>query len=72
MDSSHITDTVAKIMLQEILEHLEDDHLIDQYSELLEKRYGKPKGTIINYIFFEDLAVDEMIIQLNIDTITYL
>ena len=67
-----IDDVKAKQMLSEIFENVHDDHLISKYSDALEKRYRKPEGTISDYIFWDDLSIDEILTKLKIDTVTYL
>ena len=67
-----IDDRVARQMLTEIYEQLGDDDLFMQYATALELCYRKPEGTISNYIFYQDLSVEEIVRRLNEDTVTYL
>ena len=59
-------------MLNEIFENLDNDELLFENMTALEKKYRKPEGTISDFIFYQDLTIDEIIQKLKIDTTTYL
>lgn len=59
-----IDDSMAIILIREILNNEIDDAIILRNSEALEKRYGKPQGTVENMIFYEELTEEEILIGL--------
>jgi len=67
-----IDEKQTRKMLQEVFDDLTNDGLMSLYFDALEKRYKKPTGTISNYIFYDDLSIDEIIKKLKIDTVIYL
>ena len=66
-----IDEKKAREMLQAIYDNLDDDKLINDYSEALEKRCRKPTGTISDFIFIKDLTIDEIMERLKKDDVTY-
>jgi hypothetical protein len=59
-----IDDSMARYLIREILDNLIDDSIVARNSEALEKRYGKPQGTVVSMIFDEELAEEEIVIEL--------
>jgi hypothetical protein len=59
-----IDDSMARCLIREILDNLIDDSIVARNSEALEKRYGKPQGTVVSMIFDEELAEEEIVIEL--------
>lgn len=59
-----IDDSMARNLIREILDNLIDDSIIARNSEALEKRYGKPQGTVVSMIFDEELTEEEIVIEL--------
>lgn len=72
VDWRSIDDSIATEMLTEIYRRLGDEELLIRYATALERRYGKPEGTISNLIFYEDLSEKEILKRLKVDTVTYL
>lgn len=67
-----IDDSMAMILIREILNNLSDDSIIDRNSEALEKCYGKPQGSVANMIFYEELTEEEIFIELKNNNIIQL
>lgn len=44
------------LLIRDILSNLTNDLIFDRNSEALEKRYSKPKGTLSDWIFIEDIS----------------
>lgn len=59
-----IDDSMTRNLIREILDNLIDDSIIARNSEALEKRYGKPQGTVVSMIFDEELTEEEIVIEL--------
>ncbi len=72
LKQKEIDDEKAKQLLNEIFENLENDDLIETNTKALEKKYRKPEGTISDFIFYEDLSINEIMQKLKIDNVTYL
>jgi len=68
----NIDDEKALILIAEILDNVSDDAIIARNSEALEKRYGKPQGTVVDMIFYEELNEIEILNQLKKDNIIQL
>ncbi|MCV9930214.1 hypothetical protein OIU83_21325 [Flavobacterium sp. LS1R49] len=68
-DWENIDDKMALILINEIVNNEIDDSVILRNSKALEKRYGKPQGTIYSMIFYDGLDDDEILIELKKDTI---
>ncbi|MFK7908763.1 MAG: hypothetical protein AB8B69_26780 [Chitinophagales bacterium] len=67
-----IDEDSAKEMLQQVFENLDNDELMDEYFEALEKQYRKPSGTISDFIFYNDLSINEITEKLKVNTLIYL
>lgn len=59
-----IDDLMARKLIYEILNNVNDDSIINRNSEALEKRYGKSQGTVVNMVFHEELNEEEILIEL--------
>lgn len=68
-----IDDDKAILLIKEILNNIEDDVILERNSEALEKRYKKSSGTIIDWIFQEDITDSNTILhKLKMDDIIQL
>lgn len=67
-----IDDSMARIIIQEILSNITDDSVISRNCEALEKRYGKPQGTVGNMVLYEELTKEEILIELKKNNIIQL
>ena len=63
-DWQTIDDERAKLMLEDILKNITDDTIIDRNSTALEKKFSKPTGRIITWIFHENITDIEEILSL--------
>ena len=72
MKWKRIDRSIARKMLETIIDNLNDEKVLIEYCDALEKRYRKPQSTITNYIFYGDLTVNEILDKLEKDTVTYL
>ena len=59
-----IDDEEALRLIREIFENLGDDSILDRNMNALEKRYSKPTGRLITWIFHEDINEPEEILKL--------
>ncbi|MEL6791773.1 MAG: hypothetical protein AAFO78_14550, partial [Pseudomonadota bacterium] len=62
----------VKIALKTLFANLKNSVLLEVYSESIEIKFRKPSGTIFNFIFHEELNIDEIYSRLNKDFVTYL
>lgn len=63
-DWQNIDDKMAVVLIKEIFDNLGNDALLDINTNALEKRYSKPTGTIIDYIFHQSLSDPNEILRL--------
>lgn len=69
-DWKNINDDRAIILIKEILENLGNNAILDVNSDALEKRYSKPTGTVIDYIYYQNiLEATEMLKLLKKNTV---
>ena len=69
----NISDQQAIELIQEILDNIIETSLIHRNSLALEKRFKKTSGTVVNYIFHEDITDPKKILtKLKEDTVIYL
>lgn len=59
-------------LLNEIRENIGDDSILNRNSEALERRYKKPSGTVVDFLFQSDYKNKEILRRLKIDTTTIL
>ena len=65
-------DSILKL-IKEILDNLANDSIIQNNSEMLERKYGKPEGFVCNLIFHMDIDNENLILEeLKKDKIIYL
>jgi hypothetical protein len=62
-DWQQIDDERTILLLEEMLQDTCDDAIIERNGQALEKRYGKPDGTVISYIFHSALDRPDQILQ---------
>ncbi|MDJ1473604.1 hypothetical protein QNI19_07445 [Cytophagaceae bacterium DM2B3-1] len=67
-DWAQIDDDRAISLLDELFRNLENNAIVDRNMEALEKRYGKPSGTIVDLVFHENLQSYEILEMLKKDT----
>ncbi|MFK8010055.1 MAG: hypothetical protein AB8H03_27115 [Saprospiraceae bacterium] len=72
VDWKTIDDKKAIQMLNEIFDNIDNDELLFEYMTALETKYRKPNGTISDFIFYDDLTIDEIMVKLKTDNVTYL
>ena len=72
VDWKSIDDKKAIQMLTEIFDNIDNDDLLFEYMTALETKYRKPEGTISDFIFYDDLTIEQIMVKLKIDTVTYL
>jgi len=69
-DWENINDNRAIILIKEILENLGNNAILDVNADALEKRYSKPTGTVIDYIYYQNiLEATEMLKLLKKNTV---
>ncbi|NRB81816.1 MAG: hypothetical protein HRU38_24675 [Saccharospirillaceae bacterium] len=67
-----ITDDQALKLIQEILDNIIENALIHRNSIALETRFSKPSGTVVNYIFQEDITDShEILVKLKTDSVIH-
>ena len=62
----------ALSLLEQILLNVNNNVILHRNSEALEKRYGKPSGTVSDYIFHYELSKEEILEKLEKDDTIYL
>gem|GEM_PF-1379983 len=60
----NIEDELALELINEILENITDDSILERNMNALEKRYSKPTGKIIDWIFHRNITVPNEILEL--------
>ena len=63
-----LDDNQTQKLIHEIMDNLADEILLIKNSEILEKYYSKPSGTITDYIFQDDLEPEEILNKLKHNT----
>jgi hypothetical protein len=72
-DWQAINDEISITLLEEMLLNLDNDELLERNGEALEKRYRKPTGTVLEYIFHEAILTSkDLLTELKKDTVIYL
>ncbi len=62
-DWQQIDDGKAIVLIEEILQNVEDTAILDVNGQALEKRYGKPEGTVSDYIFEQNITEPEQLLE---------
>lgn len=68
-DYDKIDDESALALLIEIVAHPESQAILMRNGEELEKRYGKPEGTISEYVFSQDMEPQDILKKLKEENI---
>ena len=71
-DWANIDEAKAIELLNEIKENIGDDSILARNSETLERRYRKPSGTVVEFLFHSDYKNKEILRRLKVDTTTNL
>ena len=71
-DWANIDEAKAIELLNEIKENVGDDSIIARNSVALERRYRKPSGTVVEFLFHSDYKNKEILRRLKVDTTTNL
>ncbi|TSE03826.1 hypothetical protein [Aquimarina algiphila] len=64
LDWEEINDDRAILLITEILENIGDDSILEKNTTALEKKYSKPKGTVTDWIFQDDINNPKELLQL--------
>ncbi|WP_375558938.1 hypothetical protein ACE193_14490 [Bernardetia sp. OM2101] len=64
IDWQEIDDNQAHKLITEIKNNINDSSIVNRNTTALEKRYSKPKGTISDWIFYDDITDSEQILKL--------
>ena len=71
-DWANIDEAKAIELLNELKENIGDDSILARNSEALERRYRKPSGTVVEFLFHSDCKNKEILRRLKVDTTTNL
>lgn len=58
-----IDDNRAIFLITEIINNIGNDSILERNSDALEKRYSKPSGSLLDWIFYDDVIEPEIILE---------